>query len=133
MGRMARGVLPALVVALVAGSCVERKDTVPRPERPKVQDLGGQDAQREPIRDTAPQPRHTVVESRGACAPPADGVRNLGACCNDKPCHGECVVEPESPQVQCSCYGMRGGCPEGEVCCKRFGRCTKLVDCDWVP
>jgi hypothetical protein len=101
-------------------------------ERPNVDDNASGDAQRQPIRPMAP-PSYSVVASVGDCAPPADGVRNLGACCNDKPCQGQCVIESGSKDTTCSCFGVAGGCGAGEVCCKRTRSCTKLEVCDWVP
>jgi hypothetical protein len=77
-------------------------------------------------------PSYTVVAGAGSCAPSADGVRNLGACCNDTPCHGQCVVESGRTDTSCSCFGVAGGCGPGEVCCNRTRSCTKLEVCDRV-
>jgi hypothetical protein len=129
--------LMAALSGLVPAACqqkgapVEPKRSEQR-ERPNVEDNASADAQKQPLRPIEP-PSYAVVASVGTCAPPADGLRNVGACCSDQPCHGECVIEAGSKDTTCSCFGARGGCPEGEVCCKRTRSCTKLEACDWLP
>jgi hypothetical protein len=124
--------LPALLTACQQKDSRADQKRDEQRERPNVDDNASGDAQKQPIRPME-SPSFTVVASVGTCAPPADGVRNVGACCNDKPCHGQCVVESGSKDTTCSCFGERGGCAEGLVCCKRTRSCTKLEVCDWVP
>ena len=125
--------LPALLLAACQQQATptDQKRNEQR-ERPNVDDNTSADAQKEPFRPIE-SPSYTVVASVGTCAPAADGVRNVGACCNDRPCHGLCVIEAGSKDTTCSCFGLRGGCPEGQVCCKRTRSCTKLEVCDWLP
>jgi hypothetical protein len=123
-------VAAALVAASLAG-CARRAEK-PQREGPDRSDLAGRDAERKPI-PSPPPPRFLVVESRGTCAPPSDGVRNVAACCNDQPCQGECVTERGGEAVQCACFDVVGGCREGEICCKRLRGCMKPEQCDWLP
>ena len=132
---MARGIgvfAAAALLACALAGCRGRSAEKPQREGPDRSDLAGRDAERQPI-PTPPEPRFQVVESRGTCAPPADGVRNVAACCNDRPCHGECVTERGSAAVQCACFDVVGGCREGEICCKRLRACMKPEACDWLP
>lgn len=124
-------VVPALLVFATLG-CVQRAEPKPEPEGPPRSDLAGRDDER-PSLPTPPPPRFAVVDSRGDCAPPGDGVRTVTACCNDKPCQGQCVSEDGGKQVQCSCFGVAGGCAAGEICCKRLQACMKPEACDWLP
>jgi len=122
----------AALLAVATAGCTDRSAEKPQREGPDRTDLAGRDAERQPI--PAPsEPRFQVAESRGTCAPPSDGVRNVAACCNDSPCHGECVTERGSASVQCACYDVEGGCREGQICCKRLRGCMKPEACDWLP
>lgn len=121
-----------MMVAMLWAGCSQRPAQEPQPERPGAEDLGSSDAKREPIRETH-EPLFTVVESRGTCAPAADNIRNVAACCNDQPCQGRCVVERGRDQVQCQCFEVQGGCAQGQICCTRTRRCEKLEACDWLP
>ena len=54
-------------------------------------------------------------------------------CCNGQPCRGFCVLD-EDGSIECSCYGIAGGCTgdwdSGEpanVCCSQWRACT--VNC----
>jgi hypothetical protein len=125
--------LPALLLAACQqkGATADQKRSEQR-ERPNVDDNASADAQKQPF-GPVELPGVTIVASVGTCAPPADGIRNVGACCNDKPCHGQCVIEAGRSDTTCSCFGARGGCAEDEVCCKRTRSCTKLEACDWLP
>jgi hypothetical protein len=131
---MARRFHVLVGVALLAASLAGcgRKAEKPQREGPDHSDLAGRAAPPQPI-PSPPPSRFQVVESRGTCAPPADGVRNVAACCNDQPCQGECVVERGREAVQCACFGVVGGCREGEICCKRLRACMKPEECDWLP
>jgi hypothetical protein len=124
-------VAAAVLVAALAG-CRRPSAEKEQREGPDRSDLAGRDAERQPI-PPPPEPRFRVVESRGTCAPPADGVRSVSACCNDQPCRGECVTERGSEAVQCACFDEVGGCAEGEICCKRLGACMRPEACDWLP
>lgn len=76
-------------------------------------------------------PRPPVVASKGDCAPRAEGEATLVACCNNHPCIGECV-ESAPGKIECDCYGTRGGCEAGLVCCKYRRACVKPEECE-VP
>jgi len=60
-------------------------------------------------------PYQDAVASDGWCAPP-DAGKSVTACCNDEPCQGLCYANDDGG-VQCECFGIIGGCPEGSVCC----------------
>lgn len=135
--RMLRVAVVMLALPVLIAGCQQRgapsdQRVNEQRERPSVDDNASADAQKQPLRPIEP-PSYTVVASMGTCAPVADGVRNVSACCNDTPCRGQCVIEPGSKDTTCSCFGVRGGCPEGEICCKRTRSCAKLEICDWVP
>jgi hypothetical protein len=72
--------------------------------------------------------RLPVVPGKGTCAPPADNIVILGSCCNDTACAGQCVTVAEG-KVECSCFGVRGGCAAGTVCCKFRHRCVPAKEC----
>lgn len=39
-------------------------------------------------------------------------------CCNNSPCRGRCVIEPDAGGMPfCYCSGVAGGCPSPLVCC----------------
>lgn len=76
-------------------------------------------------------PRPPVVPSQGDCAPPADNKVTFGACCNNTPCVGQCVQAAEG-KIECDCFGVRGGCQQGQVCCKIRRGCVPADQCD-VP
>lgn len=54
------------------------------------------------------------VASKGECAPRfKNGL--IGSCINDEPCRGFGVLNDQH-QAECSCYGLVGGCKEGQRC-----------------
>ncbi len=131
MTRQSHAFVATALLAVALAGCA-RRAAEPQPEGPARSDLAGRDAERQPI-PPPPEPRFQLAESRGTCAPPADGVRNVSACCNDQPCQGQCVSERGREPVQCACFDVVGGCREGEICCKRLQACVKPEACDWLP
>jgi hypothetical protein len=55
-----------------------------------------------------------AVASQGECAPRfKNGL--TGTCINNQPCRGFGVLN-DKHQAECSCYGLGGGCQEGQRC-----------------
>ena len=106
-----------------------------KPQAPRETDTVSAEAlQRERQRAVVPtpqppSPRPPVVAGKGDCAPPAKPRVTLASCCNDRPCIGECV-EPAPGKIECDCFGVRGGCAAGLVCCQFRRACVKPEDCD---
>jgi len=79
----------------------------------------------QPVTDKVPkmEPQHLpervevnapAVSSKGDCAPRfKNGL--TGSCINNQPCRGFGVLN-EKHQAVCSCYGLVGGCKEGQRC-----------------
>jgi hypothetical protein len=65
----------------------------------------------------------------GDCAPDK-GYKNIAysSCCNNEPCHGQCVSTPQGES--CQCLGIDGGCSGGLMCCHGwvFG-CANVTSC----
>ena len=79
----------------------------------------------QPVTDQVPkiEPQHVperveinapVVASKGDSAPRfKNGL--TGSCINNQPCRGFGVLN-EKQEAECSCYGLVGGCKEGQRC-----------------
>ena len=74
---------------------------------------------------TAPAPQRVeLYYGEGDCAPRfANGMR--GTCINNQPCNGF-GVKDEKGNLQCECFGAKGGCPEGTVCSVTLHACVPL-------
>ena len=42
---------------------------------------------------------------------------NVRSCCGGKPCEGHCVLFEGETTPTCSCFRIRGGCGENQMCC----------------
>ncbi|MDH3468870.1 MAG: hypothetical protein OES26_23775 [Gammaproteobacteria bacterium] len=76
----------------------------------------------------AKEPIRNIVPGKGNCAPQALKGETITACCNNKPCLGHCVASSKGT-VQCDCYGTKGGCGKGLVCCKFRRACVPADEC----
>jgi len=72
-----------------------------------------------------------TAPSQGDCAPKdANNLTTFGACCNDKPCRGQCV-KGEDGRIECACYEVKGGCPPDKVCSKLRRACVPPKEAEW--
>ena len=123
---LAKAVCVLLAFTAFGLGCPRR---APVTELPQVSAGAAQKEKERPLvqpRPVAPTPR--LAPSKGTCAPAeADNLVTLGACCNGKPCIGQCVLE--HGKVGCACFETRGGCEVGQVCCKFRRACTAPSQC----
>lgn len=74
------------------------------------------------------QPPVELYYGEGDCAPKfANGMR--GTCINNKPCNGF-GVKDEKGNLECECFGVKGGCGEGMVCSVIKRACVPLFDAE---
>jgi hypothetical protein len=118
----------ALLVTLAAAGCATSK-TAAAPGRDTAEEAARRERERPRIEASPEPPPLNVVASEGECAPAADNLVTLGACCNNTPCSGQCVTAAEG-KVECSCFGVRGGCPQGQVCCNFRHQCVPPKECE---
>ena len=115
-----------LTLATALFGCPRHAALIPVPQ---VSAQAAQTEKERPLvrpRPVAPTPR--LAPSKGTCTPPeADNLVTLGACCNGKPCIGQCVTE--HGRVACACFDVRAGCDVGQVCCKFRRGCTAPSQC----
>jgi hypothetical protein len=129
--KSSRWILGMVLIACVAGCAETRHSAKPEATSASPEALR-RERERKPLPPAIPDPpRPPVVASKGDCAPPADKQTAVSACCNDRPCIGECV-ETAPGKIECDCYGTRGGCAVGLVCCQYRLACVKPEECD-VP
>ena len=112
----------ALVCVVVLGmaGCTKQPQSDKEQQVDAVAETG---PQLEPLPPTAPpKPRRPPVASQGDCAPryPAGG---RGTCINNQPCRGHGESNPDGKAV-CTCFGLDGGCAEGQRCDNERGRCV---------
>jgi hypothetical protein len=69
-----------------------------------------------------------LVDSTGDCEPYVSTSILYAACCNGSPCRGKCVAVAEG-QVECQCFGIHGGCPLTQVCCRKGIGCVDPNQC----
>ncbi len=126
-----RAIASALLILACVAGCAQNENTARQraAERISKEEAARREAARPQIGQPAQPPRLAVVPSQGTCAPPADNLTFFGSCCNDQPCHGQCVAEGEG-KIACSCFGIAGGCSQGQVCCKLRRGCTLPKDCE---
>jgi hypothetical protein len=120
----------ALALLVVAGCAQNRHPDEKGDFRPSEETLR-RESERTRIEAPPQPPEPAVLPSQGDCAPPADNRLTVSACCNGKACIGQCVAGPAGT-VECSCYGVQGGCAQGQVCCRMRRACTAPKDCQ-VP
>jgi len=70
-----------------------------------------------------------AVSTDGWCAPDASTSLEKTACCNDQPCNGYCYAVDSGTGIACGCFGLAGGCTNGQICCKYGLKCTDLLGC----
>jgi len=76
---------------------------------------------------------YNIVDGGGDGADCYDDANVVQACCNGQQCRGFCVLDDDGA-VECSCYGIGGGCT-GEnngtpnVCCSKYRGCIDLNGC----
>lgn len=76
-----------------------------------------------PIEVQPQQPEAELFYGEGDCGPRfPNGMR--GTCINNKPCSGF-GVRDAGGQMECDCFGVRGGCGEGLVCSVRRRACVE--------
>lgn len=118
-----------LGAALVLAGCAESSKRAGAVQVPSAEEAARREKERPQIEASPEPPPLNVVASQGQCAPPADNLVTLGSCCNNTPCSGQCVSGAEG-KVECACFGTRGGCPQGQVCCRFRRRCVPPGECE---
>jgi hypothetical protein len=76
----------------------------------------------EPLTPVPPTPVRERVPSQGDCAPKYK-VGGKGTCINNQPCRGF-GVKGENGNPICTCYGLDGGCKDGERCDPQRLKCV---------
>src|SRR5689334_14780844 len=88
----------------------------------------------EPGRPIEPAQEPSPLElyyGEGDCGPRfPNGMR--GTCINNKPCNGF-GVKNEKGEMECECFGVKGGCAEGLICSAIKRACVPLSKADHVP
>ena len=120
-----------LALALAAGGCAQNSNQkAPQGPAHISEEAARRERERPRIEAPPPPPPLRVVPGKGTCAPKeADNLVTLGSCCNDKACIGQCVAA-DGDKIECTCFDVRGGCSEGQVCCKFRRGCTLPKDCE---
>ena len=114
-------VLVALAFSLSGGCTSGKRDDR---EHPSVASVSPQPAKRiEPPQE----PKEVeLFYGEGDCGPRfPNGMR--GTCINNKPCSGF-GVKDASGNLECDCFGVKGGCSEGKVCSVRKRSCVAPQD-----
>ena len=114
-------VLVALAFSLSGGCTSGKRDDR---EHPSVASVSPQSAKRiEPPQE----PKEVeLFYGEGDCGPRfPNGMR--GTCINNKPCSGF-GVKDASGNLECDCFGVKGGCSEGKVCSVRKRSCVNPQD-----
>jgi hypothetical protein len=115
-------VFVALALSLL-GSCASGKQT-DREQHPSVASVSPQPAK--PIEQPREPPEVELFYGEGDCGPRfPNGMR--GTCINNKPCSGF-GVKDASGNLECDCFGVKGGCSEGKVCSVRKRACVNPQD-----
>lgn len=82
----------------------------------------------QPVERVAPLPRVEVEYGEGDCAPRySNGAR--GTCINNRPCNGF-GFRDASGRLECACFAVKGGCPDGQACSVRSRTCGLPPDAD---
>jgi hypothetical protein len=108
-----RTIAMALLVG-AAATLVGCSGRQPASDRSQVSPVAQNAPKMQPIPAVAPAKALPRVPSQGDCAPRyANGGR--GMCINNQPCRGF-GVRTENGSAACTCYGLDGGCKEGQRC-----------------
>ena len=133
-----KNLLTILIILTVAGlsSCSGSKPSSPQAQPKRVfkeaNDLPENDAKRPRLQLSPPEPRLEVMASEGECAPKSENELAVGSCYKNTACRGQWARTEKAGPVDCWCYGKKGGCEEGTICCAASHRCTKPENC-YVP
>lgn len=119
------GVILIVLAFALQGSCASsNRGSNSNQNYPSVASVSPQ-----PGRPVQPQPEPSMQElfyGEGDCAPRfPNGMR--GTCINNKPCSGF-GVKDASGNMECDCFGVKGGCTEGKVCSVRQRACVDPKD-----
>lgn len=132
MSRHALRFLMMLIITVMG--CGRRETSTSQPQaKPKrvlngAHDLAANDSKRPRFELAPPEPKLRPLRSVGDCAPKSENPLVVASCFDNKPCGGQ-WIRTEAGQVECSCYGKSGGCPEGTICCSVTHRCEKIQYC----
>src|SRR5262249_28511800 len=87
-------------------------------------------AKDKPIRGAKPAPPPELFYGEGDCAPRFPNGMH-GTCINNEPCNGF-GMRSQKGEIECSCFGVRGGCEEGLICSRRYQACVPPQQADFL-